>query len=98
MVANWSRIRLLGQRSWVRIRHLPQRSCCAAGGLCNNTEIAGQFEYSRWINQNLILNNPIWCEQGTGCEMYTETLSPSFIGMSFGQAAETGFVRVRFID
>ena len=25
---------------------------------------------------------------GTGCEMYTETLSPSFAGMSFSQAAE----------
>ena len=32
--------------------------------------------------------------QGTGCEMYTETLSPSFIGMSFAQAAETCFVKV----
>ena len=64
---------------------------------CNNNWL-GQFEYSRWINHNLFLNNPIWCEQGTGCEMYTETLSPSFIGMSFGQAAETCFVRVRLID
>ena len=26
--------------------------------------------------------------QGTGCEMYTETLSPTFTGMSFSQAAE----------
>lgn len=26
--------------------------------------------------------------QGTGCEMYTETLSPSFTGMSFPQASE----------
>ena len=26
--------------------------------------------------------------QGTGCEMYTETLSPSFSGMTFSQAAE----------
>jgi hypothetical protein len=32
--------------------------------------------------------------KGTGCEMYTETLSPSFIGMSFAQAAETCFVKV----
>ena len=31
---------------------------------------------------------------GTGCEMYTETLSSSFIGMSFAQAAETCFVKV----
>ena len=37
------------------------------------------------------------CEylQGTGCEMYTETLSSSFIGMSFSQAAETCFVKVK---
>ena len=26
--------------------------------------------------------------QGTGCEMYTETLSHSFAGMTFAQAAE----------
>ena len=26
--------------------------------------------------------------QGTGCEMYTETLSPSFTGMTFALAAE----------
>lgn len=26
--------------------------------------------------------------QGTGCEMYTETLSPSFTGMTFPQACE----------
>ncbi|CAG2064586.1 unnamed protein product, partial [Timema podura] len=25
--------------------------------------------------------------QGTGCEMYTETLSPSFTGMTFPQAS-----------
>ena len=28
--------------------------------------------------------------------MYTETLSPSFIGMSFAQAAETCFVKVLY--
>ncbi|CAG5090421.1 Similar to slo: Calcium-activated potassium channel slowpoke (Drosophila melanogaster) [Cotesia congregata] len=27
--------------------------------------------------------------QGTGCEMYTETLSPSFTGMTFPQASDT---------
>ena len=26
--------------------------------------------------------------QGTGCEMYTETLSPTFTGMTFAQASE----------
>ena len=33
--------------------------------------------------------------EGTGCEMYTETLSVSFIGMTFSQAAETCFVKVK---
>ena len=33
--------------------------------------------------------------QGTGCEMYTETLSTSFIGMTFSEAAETCFVKVK---
>ena len=33
--------------------------------------------------------------QGTGCEMYTETLSTSFINMTFSQAAETCFVKVK---
>ena len=36
--------------------------------------------------------------QGTGCEMYTETLSTSFIGMTFSQAAETCFVKVNSTD
>ena len=36
--------------------------------------------------------------QGTGCEMYTETLSTSFIGMTFSQAAETCFVKVFLIQ
>ena len=36
-----------------------------------------------------------WICQGTGCEMYTETLSSSFIGMSFAKAAEICFVKVR---
>ena len=43
-------------------------------------------DMKQWQNEYL---------QGTGCEMYTETLSSSFIGMTFSQAAETCFVRVR---
>ena len=42
-------------------------------------------EMKQWQNEYL---------QGTGCEMYTETLSSSFIGMTFSQAAETCFVNV----
>ena len=39
VVALWpSGPSLLGQRSRVRIRHLPQWSWCAAGSLCNNVE------------------------------------------------------------
>ena len=44
-------------------------------------------DMKQWQNEYL---------QGTGCEMYTETLSSSFIGMSFSQAAETCFVKVTF--
>ena len=39
VVAHWQRTRLLGQRSRVRIRHLPQWSWCAAGSLCNNVKL-----------------------------------------------------------
>merc|ERR1719158_1162690 len=35
--------------------------------------------------------------QGTGCEMYTETLSPSFTGMSFNQAAELCFIKLKLL-
>ena len=45
-----------------------------------------------WI-KNIKKNTFFW--QGTGCEMYTETLSSSFIGMSFAKAAEICFVKVR---
>jgi len=34
---------------------------------------------------------------GTGCEMYTETLSPTFTGMTFAQAAELCFVKLRLL-
>ena len=39
VVAHWKRTRLLGQRFRARIRHLPQRSWCAAGLLCNNVKL-----------------------------------------------------------
>ncbi|XP_044726599.1 calcium-activated potassium channel slowpoke [Chrysoperla carnea] len=35
--------------------------------------------------------------QGTGCEMYTETLSPSFTGMSFPQASELCFTKLKLL-
>merc|ERR1719158_1801316 len=35
--------------------------------------------------------------QGTGCEMYTETLSPSFTGMSSTQAAELCFIKLKLL-
>jgi len=34
---------------------------------------------------------------GTGCEMYTEHLSPSFVGMTFNQAAELCFVKLKLL-
>ncbi|XP_021920883.1 calcium-activated potassium channel slowpoke isoform X9 [Zootermopsis nevadensis] len=35
--------------------------------------------------------------QGTGCEMYTETLSPSFTGMTFPQASELCFTILKLL-
>ncbi|KAI5646451.1 calcium-activated BK potassium channel alpha subunit domain-containing protein [Phthorimaea operculella] len=35
--------------------------------------------------------------QGTGCEMYTETLSTSFTGMSFPQASELCFIKLKLL-
>ena len=34
---------------------------------------------------------------GTGCEMYTETLSPTFTGMTFAQASELCFVKLKLL-
>ncbi|XP_055381113.1 calcium-activated potassium channel slowpoke isoform X28 [Condylostylus longicornis] len=35
--------------------------------------------------------------QGTGCEMYTETLSPSFTGHTFPQASELCFTKLKLL-
>jgi potassium large conductance calcium-activated channel subfamily M alpha protein 1 len=35
--------------------------------------------------------------RGTGMEMYTETLSPSFIGMPFAQATELCFTKLKLL-
>merc|ERR1719362_1078375 len=35
--------------------------------------------------------------QGAGCEMYTETLSPTFTGMTFSQASELCFVKLKLL-
>jgi potassium large conductance calcium-activated channel subfamily M alpha protein 1 len=35
--------------------------------------------------------------QGTGCEMYTETLSPTFTGMTFSQASELCCLRLKLL-
>merc|ERR1712223_946673 len=45
-------------------------------------------ENSGWQNDYL---------QGTGCEMYTETLSPTFAGMTFSQASELCFVKLKLL-
>ncbi|XP_076054675.1 calcium-activated potassium channel slo isoform X2 [Oratosquilla oratoria] len=34
---------------------------------------------------------------GTGCEMYTETLSPSFVGITFPQASELCFTKLKLL-
>lgn len=47
-----------------------------------------------WMAMLLFFQSPdtqVWQNdylQGTGCEMYTETLSPSFTGMTFPEASE----------
>ena len=48
-----------------------------------NDYLQGEHHQHQILN-HLIFNSIL----GTGCEMYTETLSPSFAGMSFSQAAE----------
>ena len=35
--------------------------------------------------------------QGTGCEMYTEVLSPSFVGMTFNQASVLCFSKLNLL-
>ena len=35
--------------------------------------------------------------QGTGCEMYTEILSPSFVGMTFNQASVLCFSKLNLL-
>ena len=35
--------------------------------------------------------------QGTGCEMYTEMLSPSFVGMTFNQASVLCFSKLNLL-
>ncbi|GIY29726.1 calcium-activated potassium channel slowpoke [Caerostris darwini] len=49
---------------------------------------------------NKSLETPKWQNDylcGTGMEMYTETLSTSFVGMSFPQAAELCFVKLKLL-
>jgi len=48
----------------------------------------GSPDMAAWQNDYL---------KGTGCEMYTETISPTFTGMAFSQAAETCFVKLKLL-
>jgi len=48
----------------------------------------GSPDMAAWQNDYL---------QGTGCEMYTETLSPTFTGMTFSQASEICFVKLKLL-
>ena len=54
VVTHWECTRLLGQRSWVRIRHIPQKSWCTAGSLFNNVET------SQGRDRNLSLRQKIY--------------------------------------
>ena len=40
---------------------------------------------------------PVYILQGTGCEMYTEVLSPSFVGMTFNQASVLCFSKLNLL-
>ena len=40
---------------------------------------------------------PVYKLQGTGCEMYTEVLSPSFVGMTFNQASVLCFSKLNLL-
>lgn len=58
------------------INHCEQNVC---NGFILNAKWLQSPEMQVWTNDYL---------RGTGMEMYTETLSPSFIGMPFAQATE----------
>ncbi|XP_054706428.1 calcium-activated potassium channel slowpoke-like [Uloborus diversus] len=70
------------------------QSCLAPGF---STMVANLFAMRSYKTSP---DTPAWQNDylcGTGMEMYTETLSPSFVGMSFPQAAELCFVKLRLL-
>lgn len=70
------------------------QSCLAPGF---STMVANLFAMRSYKTSP---DTPAWQNDylcGTGMEMYTETLSASFIGMSFPQAAELCFVKLKLL-
>ncbi|XP_054269121.1 calcium-activated potassium channel slowpoke-like isoform X5 [Macrosteles quadrilineatus] len=53
-----------------------------------NVRCAQTADYQSWQNDYL---------RGTGMEMYTESLSPTFIGMPFAQATELCFTKLKLL-
>ncbi|XP_068249451.1 calcium-activated potassium channel slowpoke isoform X14 [Palaemon carinicauda] len=56
--------------------------------LPSEDEISQSPDMQAWQNDYLC---------GTGCEMYTETLSPSFVSMTFPQASELCFSKLKLL-
>ncbi|XP_035205045.1 calcium-activated potassium channel slowpoke-like [Stegodyphus dumicola] len=70
------------------------QSCLAPGF---STMVANLFAMRSYKTSP---DTPAWQNDylcGTGMEMYTETLSSSFVGMSFPQAAELCFVKLKLL-
>uniref|UniRef100_A0A061QHQ8 BK channel n=1 Tax=Cupiennius salei TaxID=6928 RepID=A0A061QHQ8_CUPSA len=70
------------------------QSCLAPGF---STMVANLFAMRSYKTSP---DTPAWQNDylcGTGMEMYTETLSTSFVGMSFPQAAELCFVKLKLL-
>lgn len=76
-----------------RIQYYDGKSVCYAEFQNGNRETSTLKNF-HILHPNMLLQSPDTLQwqndylQGTGCEMYTETLSPTFTGMTFSQASE----------
>ena len=57
----------------------------------------GCFSPQSWAWSRVRGFNKTFYSQGTGCEMYTEILSPSFVGMTFNQASVLCFTKLKLL-
>merc|ERR1719341_2580920 len=70
------------------------QSCLAPGF---STMMANLFTMRSGDSSGHVANWQSDYLQGTGFEMYTETLSPTFMGMTFAQTAEICFVKLKLL-